>query len=182
MTKFRLEHDQKFFTMRNLNNWILPKIMTTTNINFTPKKYAGAVGLDRFPILASPVTLLLYKKKISSTEVRSTPSDIMKVCQFQFWWSCSIVNVCCCRDSVIFILSSWFDHVSIPLTKDYWKLLVSSRSCNISLKNWHWHNSLGSFCCKVSLPVINELGPDPFKWTKCINGALNSLKHPGTIL
>ena len=47
--------------------------MTPTNINFTPKKYAGAVGLDRSPSLASPVASLLYKKKTSGTEVRRTP-------------------------------------------------------------------------------------------------------------
>ena len=39
--------------------------MTPTNINFTPNKYAGAV--------ASPVASLLYKKKTSGTEVRTTP-------------------------------------------------------------------------------------------------------------
>ena len=31
--------------------------MTPTNINFTPQKYAGAVGLDRSPAPASKLTL-----------------------------------------------------------------------------------------------------------------------------
>ena len=107
----------------------MTKNMTTTNVNFTNQKNAGAVGLDRSPSPGSqahtgwdtcPALLALLlgsplQEKTSGTEVRRTP-DIMKVYQFQFR-SCSIVNVHCCLDSVIFNLSSWFGHVSIPLNK-----------------------------------------------------------------
>ena len=48
---------------------------TMTNIKL--EKYAGVVCLDRSPSLASPVTLLLYKKKISGTEVWRTPDEIL---------------------------------------------------------------------------------------------------------
>ena len=43
--KLGLEHDWKFIRTTNLNNWTWPKFTTPTNINFTPQKYAGAVGL-----------------------------------------------------------------------------------------------------------------------------------------
>ena len=63
--------------------------MKTTNIN-TAKKYVSAVGFgqgpspgsqartgrDTFPSLDSPVASLLYKKKISGTEVRRTPDEM----------------------------------------------------------------------------------------------------------
>ena len=63
--------------------------MKTTNIN-TAKKYVSAVGFgqgpnlglkactgwDTCPSLASPVTLLLYKKKISGISVRRTPDKM----------------------------------------------------------------------------------------------------------
>ena len=38
-----------------------------TDINLMPKKYAGAVGLDR-----CPMQVLLYKKKTSGTDNRRT--------------------------------------------------------------------------------------------------------------
>ena len=63
MTENWLDYDQKIFTTTNLTFWIWPKFMTPTNINFNPQKYADAVGLDRSPGLASPIALLLYKKK-----------------------------------------------------------------------------------------------------------------------
>ena len=72
ITEFRLEHDRKIFTTIILYSWTWPKNMTTTNINFTPQKYVGAVGLDRLPSshwlwhlpsLASPVASHLYTKK-----------------------------------------------------------------------------------------------------------------------
>ena len=53
MTKNSLEYDQQIFTTTNLIFWIWPKFATPTNINFTPKKYAGAVSLESPPALAS---------------------------------------------------------------------------------------------------------------------------------
>ena len=55
--------------------------MAPINIIFPPKKYAGAVGLDRSPSPSSQDWLghlpslasLLYKKKTSGREVRRTP-------------------------------------------------------------------------------------------------------------
>ena len=109
--------------------------MTPTNINFTPQKYAGAVGLDRSPAPASKLTLAgtpaqprqpcrftpLQEKKTSGTEVGGPARKakvgwlqkvcrLQQVCQFQFW-STSIVKVRHCHDSVkihsvIFIRSS----------------------------------------------------------------------------
>ena len=49
MTENWLEYDQKIFTTTNLIFWTCLKFMTPTNINFTPKKYAGAVSLDKSP-------------------------------------------------------------------------------------------------------------------------------------
>ena len=49
MTENWLDYDQKIFTMTNHIFFIWPNLMTPTNINFTPKKYAGVVGLDRSP-------------------------------------------------------------------------------------------------------------------------------------
>ena len=67
--KLGLEHDWKFFTTMNQNNWIWPKNMTTTNINFTPKKYGGVV---------------CYKKKTSGTEVMRTPDTRLRFVSFNF--------------------------------------------------------------------------------------------------
>ena len=47
MIEIWLEYDQKNFTTTNIIFWFWPKFMTPTNINFTPKKYVGAVSLDR---------------------------------------------------------------------------------------------------------------------------------------
>ena len=89
------EYDRKMFTTTNFIFWIWPKFITPTNINFTPKKYASAVGLDRspspsshwlghLPSLASPVASLLYKKKTSGTEVRRTPDVKLRFVGFNF--------------------------------------------------------------------------------------------------
>ena len=63
MTEFRLEHDRKIFTTIILYSWTWPKNMTTTNINFTPKKYAGAVASSHWLGHLTSLSLLLYKKK-----------------------------------------------------------------------------------------------------------------------
>ena len=52
--------------------------MTPTNINFTPKKYAGAVSLDRSCF--SP----LQEKKTSGMEVRRTPDVKLRFVGFNF--------------------------------------------------------------------------------------------------
>ena len=49
MTEFWLDFDRKIFTPTNLNVGALPKFTAPTSIKFTPKKYAGAVCLDRSP-------------------------------------------------------------------------------------------------------------------------------------
>ena len=106
--KLGLEHDRKIFRTTNLNNWIWPKFTTTTNINYTPKKYAGAVGLwlqaptghcsgrririeDLFSqqnrhlqSLGSPVTSLLFKKETSGTKVRRTSDVRLRFVSFNF--------------------------------------------------------------------------------------------------
>ena len=117
--KLGLENDQKNFRMMNLNHWTWQKFMTPTNINFTPQKYAGAIGLNRSPSTGSQArtgwdTFLASLCSSSRKNIRHRdPGHKIKVCWFQFW-SCSIVKVCHCHDSVIFIRSSWFGHVSIP--------------------------------------------------------------------
>ena len=82
MTKFCLDFDQKILTLTNLNVGTWPKFTTTTNINFTPQKYAGAVGLNRSPSPGlqactgwdtCPALLRYSKRKTSGTEVRRTP-------------------------------------------------------------------------------------------------------------
>ena len=57
MTENWLDYDQKSFTTTNLILWIWPKFMKPTNINFTPKIYAGAVSLDRSPATARKLAL-----------------------------------------------------------------------------------------------------------------------------
>ena len=116
-----LEHDQKFFTMTNLNNWTWPKNMTITNINFTQKicwwgligqvpqsRLASSPCLGHLPSLNSPVTSLLYKKKTLGTEVRRTPDLRLRFVGFNFGHVQLLMFI------VVMIWSSWFGHVSIP--------------------------------------------------------------------
>ena len=76
--------------------------MTPTNINFPPKKYAGAVRLDS---LASHVASLLYKKKTSGMEVRRTPDVKLRFVGFNFGQIQKIMFV------VVMVWSYSFGHV-----------------------------------------------------------------------
>ena len=98
MTKWRrpkvvVEHDQKFFTLMNLNFWIWPKFMTPTNITLTKKicwcgrlrqvpqpRLASSHWLGHLPSLAS---LLYKKKKTSGTEISRTPEIKLRFVGFR---------------------------------------------------------------------------------------------------
>ena len=99
-----IEYDQKMFTVTNQIFWIWPKFMTPTHINFTPQKYAGAIGLDRSPSPGSQAHTgfaPLQEKNIRHGGSEDPGSKVKvcrfhKVCWFQFW-SYSINNVCRCH-------------------------------------------------------------------------------------
>ena len=80
--KLVLEHDQKFFTTMNQNNWTWPKNMTTTNINFTQKNMVVWFAWTGPP--APACKLALYKKKTSGTEVMRTPDARLRFVSFNF--------------------------------------------------------------------------------------------------
>ena len=77
--------------------------MTQTNINLTPKNYAGAVGLDRSPSLAS----LLYKKKTSGTDIRRTPDVKLRFVGVNFG------QIQLLRFVVVMVRSYSFGHVDL---------------------------------------------------------------------
>ena len=81
--------------------------MTPTNINLTPKKYAGAVGLDRSPSLAS----LLYKKKTSGTDIRRTPDVKLRFVGFIRFVGFNFGQIQKIRFVVVMVRSYSFGHV-----------------------------------------------------------------------
>ena len=107
MTGFQLDFDRKIFTPTNLNVGTWPIFTTPTNINFTPKKYAGAVDLDRSPSLASPVALLLYKKKY----IRRTPDIRLRFVSIIRFVGFNFGHVKLLRFVVVIIRSYSFVHL-----------------------------------------------------------------------
>ena len=93
--------------------------MTPTNISFTPKKYASAFGLERSPSpglqahtgLANPVTLLLYKKKTSGTEVRRTQDVKLRFVGFNRCVGFNFGHGQLLRFIVVIIKSNSFGHL-----------------------------------------------------------------------
>ena len=111
MSVFQLAYDQKIFTPKNINVGTWPKFTTPTNINFTPKKYAGAVGLDRSP---SPSLhwlghLLRSSRRIktSGTEVRRTPDVRLRLVIVNFG------QIQLLRFVVVMIRSNSFGHLDL---------------------------------------------------------------------
>ena len=74
--------------------------MTPTNINFTPKKYAGGDGLDRSP---SPST----RKNTSGMEVSRTPDVRLRFVGFNFG------HVQLLRLVVVMVWSYSFGHLEL---------------------------------------------------------------------
>ena len=137
MTENWLDYDQKIFTTTNLIFWIWPKFMTPTNINFTPKKCDGAVGLDRSP---SPNMLactgwdtcpaLLHsskRKKTSGTEVRRTPDVMLRFVGFIRFVGFKFGQIQKIRFVVVMIRSYLFGH----LESIKWITLLPTSSTNL---------------------------------------------------
>ena len=100
-----IEHDRNSWHRQTLT--LPPKNMLVQSAWIGPPAPARKLALDGTPFW--PHFAPLQEKNIRHGD----PGHKIKVCWFQFW-SCSIVKVCYCHDSVIFIRSSWFGHVSIP--------------------------------------------------------------------
>ena len=99
-------------TLTNIN-------MTRTNINFTPQKYAGAVGLDRSPTPARKhlqghlpsLALLIYKKKTSGMEVRRTQGVKLRFVSFIRFVGFNFSHVQLLRLVVVMVWSYSFGHL-----------------------------------------------------------------------
>ena len=85
--------------------------MIPTNINLPSKKYAGAVGLDRSPSLASPVASLLYKKKKSGMEIRRTQDAKLRFVGFISFISFNFGHVQLLRFIIVMVRSFSFGHL-----------------------------------------------------------------------
>ena len=96
--------------------------MTPTNINLTPKKYAGAVGLDRSPSPGSqartgwdtcPASLRSStRKKISGTDIRRTPDVKLKFVGFNRFVGVNFGQIQLLRFVVVMVRSYSFGHVN----------------------------------------------------------------------
>ena len=81
------------------------------NINLTPKKYDGAVGLDRSPSpgsqarITSLAALLHYKKKTSGTDIKMTPDVKLRFVGFNFG------QIQLLRFVVVMVRSNSFGHL-----------------------------------------------------------------------
>ena len=94
--------------------------MTPTNINFTPKKYAGAVGLDMSPSPGSqartgwdicPASLHTpTRKKSSGTEVRRTPDVKLRFVGFTGFVGFNFGQIQKIRFVVVMVWSYSFGH------------------------------------------------------------------------
>ena len=79
----------------------------------TPKKYAGAVGLDRSASLASPIALLLYKKKTSSTDIRRTLDVKLRFIGFKMFVGFNFGQIQLLRWVIVMVRSNSFGHLEL---------------------------------------------------------------------
>ena len=95
--------------------------MIPTNINFTPKKYAGVVSLDRSPSLilqartgwdTCPVSLCSFtRRKTSGTEVRRTRHMILSFVGFIRFIGFNFIHVQLLRLMVVMVSSHSLGHL-----------------------------------------------------------------------
>ena len=124
---------KKFITPTNLIFWVWPKFTTPTNINLTPKKYAGAVGLGRCP---SQCKLLSYtRKKTPGTDIRRTPDVKLRFIGFNRFVGFNFGQIQFLRLVVVMVWSNSFGHLESV------KLLFL-------IKRW-----LNIFCRKKKFPI-----------------------------
>ena len=141
--------------------------MTPTNINYTPKKYAGAVGLDRStspgqqvrtgwdtcPASLAPSLHSFTRKKHQAWRMggQEDPGRKVKVCGFKFW-SCLIVKVHHFHGFVIFIRSYSFSQVSIH---QYYHYIFSLAISLVSIMIWLVYKMVSYFI----LHIWNQILP-----------------------
>ena len=100
--------------------------MTPTNINLTPKNYAGAVGLDRSPspgsqartgwdtcpALLAPSLRSSTRKKTSGTDIRRTPDVKLRFVGLIRFVGVNFGQIQLLRFVVVMVRSYSFGHVN----------------------------------------------------------------------